>query len=95
MSMINPTDPGNIPVNPADPKIDGVGGVEKIDPLEQQKFKELIGEEKKAESADEVLNGDEMTLAELQKQIRDSIMKKGLEDSIKKAREIAKELREG
>lgn len=95
MSMINPTDPSNTPVNPADPKIDGVGGVEKIDPLEQQKFKELMGEEKKAESADEVLNGDEMTLAELQKQIRDSIMKKGLEDSIKKAREIAKELREG
>ncbi|MGB0360937.1 MAG: hypothetical protein ACPGEF_05985 [Endozoicomonas sp.] len=76
-------------------KVQDVGSVEKVDPMQAQAFSDLVKDNEDAKMEDSTDITDEITPEELQRQIRENLFKNGFNRAIEKAREIAKEIREG
>ncbi|WP_257263259.1 hypothetical protein [Endozoicomonas sp. ONNA2] len=93
MSLITNKDVENLPSDHSG-QVGNVKPVDRIDPMQSQEFSNLVknkDDNKLTAAADD----GEITPEELQRQIRENLFKNGFNRALDKAREIAKELRQG
>ena len=94
MSFITNRNVENRP-NDNNQQIDDVRPVDRVDPTHAQTFSNLVDERDEVQTADATEESGDITPEELQRQIRENLFKNGFTRAIERAREIAKELREG
>ncbi|WP_067518741.1 hypothetical protein [Endozoicomonas ascidiicola] len=94
MSYITNKNVENLP-NDDQQKVQDVGSVDKVDPMQAQTFSDLVKDKEEAELADAAEATDEITPEELQRQIRDNLFRNGFNRAIERAREMAKEMKDG
>ena len=94
MSLINNQN-AEIPQTDTSGQIRDIPPVDRVDPMQSEHFSDLLDEDNQQIAQEQVASEDQITPQELQRQIQENLFKNGFNRTMEKAREIAKELREG
>lgn len=94
MSIITNKNVENLPADNSG-QVGNVKPVDRIDPIQSQAFSDLVQNKEDNKLAEAAVEDGKLTPEELQRQIRENLFKNGFNKAIERAREIAKELREG
>ena len=92
MSLITNKNIDNLPSDTSG-QVGNVKPVDRIDPAHSQSFSDLIDNKEKNVVAKNATESEEMSLEELQKQVRENLFKSGFNNAMEKAKEINKELK--
>ena len=84
-----------IPQTDTSGQVQDIPPVERVDPMQSEQFSDLLDEDNRQTAQQQVASEEQITPEELQRQIQENLFKNGFNRTMDKAREIAKELREG
>ena len=92
MSLITNKNIDNLPSDTSG-QVGNVKPVDRIDPAHSQSFSDLIDNKEKNVVAKNATESEDMSLEDLQKQVRENLFKSGFNNTMEKAKEINKELK--